>query len=66
MLTRVLAVQSASVFAIIYNNGSAPEYGTHAEEILGDAVRLPDVEIATLFDTGVVQSPSFGSSCAAA
>jgi 2-methylfumaryl-CoA isomerase len=37
----------------------APLLGTHTEEILGDVVGLPDVEIASLFDDGVVESPSF-------
>lgn len=37
----------------------APLLGTHTEEILGDVVGLPDVEIASLFDDGVVQSPSY-------
>ena len=36
-----------------------PVLGMHTEEILGDVVGLPDVEIASLFDTGVVQSPTF-------
>lgn len=37
----------------------APVLGVHTEEILGDVVGLPDVEIAALFDEGVVQSPHF-------
>ena len=37
----------------------APALGLHTEEILGDVVGLPDVEIASLFDTGVVQSPTY-------
>jgi 2-methylfumaryl-CoA isomerase len=37
----------------------APLLGTHTEEILGDVVGLPDAEIASLFDNGVVQSPYF-------
>jgi len=40
----------------------APALGTHTEEILGDVVRLPDSEIAQLFDRGVVQSPTFAAS----
>ena len=37
----------------------APTLGMHTEEILGDVVGLPDVEIAQLFDTGTVQSPRY-------
>jgi len=37
----------------------APVLGQHTEEILGDVVGLPDVEIASLFDAGVVHSPTF-------
>jgi 2-methylfumaryl-CoA isomerase len=40
----------------------APALGVNTEEILGDVVGLPDVEIAQFFDDGVVQSPAF---CAA-
>jgi 2-methylfumaryl-CoA isomerase len=32
----------------------APVLGEHTEEILGDVAGLPDVEIAALFDTGIV------------
>jgi 2-methylfumaryl-CoA isomerase len=32
----------------------APVLGEHTEEILGDVVGLPDVEIAALFDQGIV------------
>ncbi len=37
----------------------APSLGLHTEEILADVVGLPDVEIASLFDTGIVQSPAY-------
>jgi 2-methylfumaryl-CoA isomerase len=33
----------------------APVLGEHTEEILGDVAGLPDAEIATLFDQGVVR-----------
>ena len=32
----------------------APPLGAHTEEILADVARLPDTEIATLFDAGIV------------
>ncbi|WP_425091181.1 CoA transferase [Tropicimonas sp. S265A] len=35
----------------------APELGAHTEEILGDVVGLPDREIASLFDDGIVAAP---------
>jgi 2-methylfumaryl-CoA isomerase len=41
----------------------APTLGAHTEEVLGDVVGLPDVEIASLFDAGVVQSPTYNRSC---
>ena len=44
----------------------APVLGAHTEEILGDVARLSDTEIAQLFDTGVVQSPSYASPRSAA
>jgi 2-methylfumaryl-CoA isomerase len=34
----------------------APELGEHTEQILGDVARLPDTEIASLFDAGVVRA----------
>jgi 2-methylfumaryl-CoA isomerase len=37
----------------------APALGLHTEEVLGDVVGLPDVEIASLFDAGVVASPAY-------
>ncbi len=37
----------------------APALGMNTEEILGDVVGLPDVEISKLFDEGVVQSPHY-------
>lgn len=37
---------------------AAPQLGAHTEEILADVVRLPDNEIASLFDDGVVASSS--------
>lgn len=43
----------------------APLLGTHTEEILGDVLCLPDTEIASLFDNGVVQSPHFQAANAA-
>ncbi|WP_368186768.1 CoA transferase [Aestuariibius sp. HNIBRBA575] len=36
----------------------APILGANTEEILGDVVGLPDVEIASLFDEGVVKGPA--------
>lgn len=45
---------------------AAPALGVHTEEILGDVVGLPDVEIASLFDTGVVQSPCYAAARPAA
>lgn len=36
----------------------APQLGEHTEEVLGDVVKLPDGEIASLFDDGIVQQPS--------
>ena len=39
----------------------APQLGTHTEEILGDVVGLPDVEISSLFDEGVVESPQYSA-----
>lgn len=44
----------------------APLLGMHTEEILGDVVGLPDVEIASLFDAGVVQCPATKAVCPAA
>jgi 2-methylfumaryl-CoA isomerase len=44
----------------------APALGLNTEEILGDVVRLPDTEIAQLFDQGVVQSPTFANTRTAA
>jgi 2-methylfumaryl-CoA isomerase len=44
----------------------APILGMHTEEILGDVVGLPDVEIAQLFDTGTVQSPHYAKARPAA
>jgi len=38
----------------------APALGAHTEEILGDVVGLPDREIASLFDSGVVDGPGRG------
>lgn len=35
----------------------APELGQHTEEILADVARLPEGEIARLFDAGVVSGP---------
>jgi 2-methylfumaryl-CoA isomerase len=35
----------------------APSLGQHTEEILGDVMRLPEGEIASLFDAGVVAGP---------
>ncbi|WP_390912250.1 CoA transferase [Pseudosulfitobacter sp. SM2401] len=40
---------------------AAPALGLHTEEILGDVVGLPDVEIAQLFDSGVVESPAWSA-----
>lgn len=40
------------------NPAPAPVLGANTEEILGDVVGLPDVEIASLFDDGVVKGPS--------
>lgn len=37
----------------------APILGEHTEEVLADVAGLCDTEIADLFDTGVVQSPTF-------
>jgi len=36
----------------------APVLGQHTEEVLADVARLPDIEIASLFDTGVVAGPT--------
>ncbi len=36
----------------------APRLGQHTEEILADVAGLPDGEIASLFDTGVVTEPA--------
>ena len=36
----------------------APRLGEHTEEILADVARLPDNEIAKLFDEGLVAGPS--------
>ncbi len=36
----------------------APLLGAHTEEVLADVARLPDGEIAKLFDEGVVSEPS--------
>jgi len=38
---------------------AAPVLGTHTEEVLGDVVGMTDTEIAQLFDTGIVQSPTY-------
>jgi 2-methylfumaryl-CoA isomerase len=35
----------------------APSLGQHTEEVLGDVMRLPEGEIASLFDAGVVAGP---------
>jgi 2-methylfumaryl-CoA isomerase len=35
----------------------APSLGQHTEEILGDVMHLPEGEIASLFDAGVVAGP---------
>ena len=35
----------------------APALGEHTEEVLGDVMRLPDHEIARLFDKGIVHRP---------
>jgi len=43
-----------------------PTLGMHTEEILGDVVGLPDVEIAQLFDSGTVQSPNYAKARPAA
>jgi len=37
---------------------AAPTLGQHTEEILADVARLPETEIASLFDAGVVARPS--------
>jgi 2-methylfumaryl-CoA isomerase len=37
----------------------APALGQHTEEVLGDVVGMTDVEIAGLFDKGIVCSPTF-------
>ena len=37
----------------------APALGEHTEEILGDVLNLSDLEIANLFDDGVVASPNY-------
>jgi 2-methylfumaryl-CoA isomerase len=34
--------------------------GEHTEEILGDVAGLPDTEIATLFDEGIVSQAASG------
>ncbi len=44
---------------------AAPELGAHTEEVLGDVARLTDGEIARLFDTGIVSSPSYSARDAA-
>ena len=38
---------------------AAPILGEHTEEILGDVLNLSDIEVSSLFDTGVVASPTF-------
>lgn len=43
------------------NPAPAPILGQHTEEILGDVVGLPDVEIASLFDDGIVHSPTLNT-----
>ena len=43
----------------------APELGAHTEEILGDVARLPDQDIASLFDEGIVASPRHAAVAAA-
>jgi len=45
---------------------TAPALGQHTEEVLGDVVGMTDTEIAQLFDTGVVQSPTFARTRTAA
>ena len=37
----------------------APALGEHTEEVLGDVLNLSDLEIADLFDDGVVASPNY-------
>ena len=37
----------------------APALGEHTEEVLGDVLNLSDLEIANLFDSGVVASPNY-------
>ena len=37
----------------------APALGEHTEEVLGDVLNLSDLEIANLFDDGVVASPNY-------
>ena len=44
----------------------APALGMHTEEILGDVARLPETEIAQLFDQGVVQSADYSPDRSAA
>ena len=38
----------------------APRLGEHTEHVLGDVMRLPDNEIAKLFDKGIVRGPGYG------
>ena len=37
----------------------APALGEHTEEVLGDVLNLSDLEIANLFDNGVVASSNY-------
>ena len=37
----------------------APALGEHTEEVLGDVLNLSDLEIANLFDDGVVASSNY-------
>ena len=58
ILAPFFSSHSVSDFAESFESaGLAPALGMQTEEILGDVVRLPDVEIGQLFDSGTVQSP---------
>lgn len=57
---RYLSPSSPMTFAGLAREDArpAPLLGEHTEEILGDVARLPDAEIASLFDAGIIARPS--------
>ena len=57
---RYLSPSSPMTFAGLAREDArpAPLLGEHTEEILADVAHLPDTEIASLFDAGIVSRPS--------